>query len=302
MEPSKPDGELHHAIERLLGSVAGDRLAFFDQTTLSYCDRDSVLQKELLRFSPLKDIDEAISQHDTVSFDFFDTLCYRCSGDEEWAKTRVDRLFQCPYRSSRNEAEAMARGRLEPNRDVGFSEILSVMSAAPLQEPLRLLAAERTIDLADIRPIARVAQSYVLAVERGKTVIIVSDTYYGSEFIAAFLRANGLPQPTSILASSEVGVRKDRGDMWDVVLQRFSGSIIHIGDNVRSDIQAASDRGITTFYVSNWRDALLRTNGLSRTMNARNKHNSCFNRLSDGLDTSPVSPTRASVADALTPA
>lgn len=89
--------------------------------------------------------------------------------------------------------------------------------------------------------------------------------------------------------------------MWDAVFQRFKGSILHIGDNVRSDIQAASDRGLTTFYVPNWRDALLRTNGLSRSMNARNRHNGCFNRLSEGFGASTVPHLHASIANASSP-
>jgi HAD superfamily hydrolase (TIGR01549 family) len=281
-EPSRHDGEIHHALERLVGILARGRLAFFDQITGAYWDAAAVVAAELRRFMPPEDLIEAMNAYEFVSFDFFDTLCLRGSGNEEWAKARVDFIFGDDYRRLRNSAEADLRAALPLWRDVALTEIAAELKRRGYGRAHQGAALERAWDLESLEPNPFVSAAYLEAINAGKSVYIVSDTYYDSGVIREFLDRYDLPHPKAILVSSETGARKDRGDMWPLLLRLVGlAPLLHVGDNVHSDIQQACDAGIHTFYVSHWRNECLPVSGLSAELQDRLKTNAAFRPTRD---------------------
>lgn len=281
-EPTQPDGEIHHALERVIGLIAGSKLAFYDQVTACYWDPLAVLHAELLRFPPSEDLIEIVDGHDMVTFDFFDTLAYRSTADEEWAKKRVEFIFNCDYRARRNAAEAALRDRQGAGEDVPLSLISMEMLANGFADALRATALERALDLRTLRPNRSILRAYERAIERQKYVAIVSDTYYDTGFIEDFLREHDLPRPTQIVASADTGRRKDRGDIWaHLAAMRAGRRALHVGDNVHSDIQLAANFGFETFYVPHWRNRLLSISGLSRQFAERSSLNQGFGLTAD---------------------
>jgi FMN phosphatase YigB (HAD superfamily) len=281
-EPSRHDGEIHHALERFVGVLAQGRLAFFDQVTGSYWDATAVIAAEIRRFMPPEDLIEVVKNYSIVSFDFFDTLCLRATGDEEWAKDRVDFALGADYRSARDAVEAELRASLAPGRDVALTDISADMRRRGYEGAHHAAMLERAWDLESLEPNPLVAAAYVAAINGGKTVYIVSDTYYDSGFVREFLDRCDLPHPKAILVSSETGLRKDRGDIWPLLL-RLAGfeRVLHIGDNVQSDIQQACDAGVETFYVSHWRNDYLPVSGLSAALRDRLRTNPAFRPTRD---------------------
>jgi FMN phosphatase YigB (HAD superfamily) len=265
-----------------VGILAQGRLAFFDQVTGVYWDPGAVLTAELRRFMPPEDLIEVIKNYSTVSFDFFDTLCTRATGNEEWAKERVDFTLGNAYRLSRDSVEAELRAALPPGRDVALTEISAELTRRGYERAHWAATLERNWDLETLEPNPFVAAAYIEAINAGKTVYIVSDTYYDSGLIREFLDRCDLPHPKSILVSSETGLRKDRGDLWPLLL-RLAGfnRVLHIGDNVQSDVQQACDAGIETFYVSRWRDECLPVSGLSAELRDRLQTNPAFRPTRD---------------------
>ena len=287
-EPSLPDGEIHHALERLIGRLAGPRLAFFDQVTGRYWSPAAVLRSELARFPRQDDLHQTVLDHDLVTFDFFDTLCTRAVGDEDWAKKRVGWTLGIDYLERRNAAEAALRAELGPGEDVPLVAIAQRLFVEGMTEAFRAAALERRWDANTLLPRPMVAHAYELAVSEEKTVLIISDSYYDAGLIESFLDRHGLPRPDAVLTSADIGLRKDRGDLWAHV-GRLAGSkrVLHIGDNVHSDIQKAAAHGFTTFYVPHWRHELLPRAGLSRTLVQRNLLNPAFAR---SIDRQPPEP------------
>ncbi len=284
-EPSQPDGEVHHALERLIGVVAGKRLAFFDQVTGSYWDPSTVLLAELQRFTPLESLIEAIKSKDVVTFDFFDTLCLRSTGDEEWAKKRVETILGGDYRQRRNAAESELRGRLGGAEDVSLTQIATKLLDDGYDDAVRATGLERIFDLKTLRPNAKVAKGYVQAIKWDKYVMILSDSYYDEGFIREFLEQNDLPQPDRILVSGACGMRKDRGDMWHYMAGvRQARPALHVGDNIHSDIQLAAARGFDTFYVPHWRHMLQSCSGISSAVIHENLLNGSFGASVDHLE------------------
>ena len=289
-EPSRPDGETHHALERLLGRIARNRLAFYDQVAGRYCAAGAVLRDEVKRLSTIENLCEVINQHDVISFDFFDTLCVRSTADEEWAKRRVEFILGQDYTARRNAAEAELRAGLQAEQDVPLSAIAQKLADDGFVDPLRAVALERASDLATLRPRDEVVRAYEHAIEQDKEVIIASDSYYDKGMILEFLRRHGISQPKLILISADVGLRKDRGDMWArLVMLRGARKAVHVGDNVHSDVQRAAEHGFETFYVAHWRQELLPLAGFSTALIERSRTNPGFAR---NLDRVPVKASR----------
>jgi FMN phosphatase YigB (HAD superfamily) len=281
-EPSSHDGEIHHALERLVGILAQGRLAFFDQVTGTYWDPTAAVAAELRRFMPPEDLIEVINDYNFVSFDFFDTLCLRGTGSEERAKERVDFALGTTYRVPRNAVEAELRASLPPGRDVALTEISAELSRRGFERAHQAAALERAWDLESLEPNPLVVAPYLAAINAGKFVYILSDTYYDSGIIREFLDLNDLPHPKAILVSSETGVRKDRGDMWPLLLSHVGfNAVLHVGDNVHSDIQQACDAGVHTFYVSHWRNECLPVSGLSAELRDKLRTNAAFQPTRD---------------------
>ncbi|RMB25744.1 rhamnan synthesis protein F [Sphingomonas sp. PP-F2F-G114-C0414] len=281
-EPSRPDGELHHALERLIGRLAGRKQAFYDQVTGRYWAPDAVLREEVRRSANAGDLPEIINGHDIVTFDFFDTLCTRSTGDEEWAKRRVEFAIGQNYHMRRNAVEAQLRAGLHPGEDVSLPLIAQALTREGFIDAIGAVALERAFDLATLVPRPQIVHAYEHAIEKEKMVLIVSDSYYDQGFIRSFLLKHGIPEPKQILISADVGLRKDRGDLWHH-LGRVRGNSrgLHVGDNVHSDIQKASEQGFSGFYVQHWRHELLPFSGFSRNLLKRNLTNPGFARSTD---------------------
>lgn len=281
-EPSMPDGELHHALERLIGRLAGSRQAFYDQVTGRYWAPDAVLRDQVRRAADAGDLAEIINGFDIVTFDFFDTLCTRSTGDEEWAKRRVEFAVGQGYHARRNAVEAQLRAALGPGEDVSLPAIAQGLTREGFVDAVGAVALERAFDLATLVPRAQIVHAYEHAVEKEKMVLIVSDSYFDQGFIRAFLLKHGISEPKEILVSADVGLRKDRGDLWHH-LGRVRGNSrgLHVGDNVHSDIQKASEQGFSGYYVQHWRHELLPFSGFSKTLLKRNLTNPGFARSTD---------------------
>ena len=289
VEPSNPDGELHHALERLLGRLAGKRQAFWDQVMGVYWSVEATIRAEMNRFSKPEELCEAIRTHDFITFDFFDTLAVRSTGDEEWAKRRVEFVFGQNYDAHRNEMESRLRGRLGVHEDVPLSAIAQGLAGDGFIEAERAVALERSLDLSTLVPRPEIVHAFEYAITLGKHVLILSDSYYDKGVIEAFLNKFRISLPNTVLTSADVGMRKDRGDLWQhVAALRSRRSGLHVGDNVHSDLQKSAQHGFDTFYVPHWRQELLPSSGLSKAVRDRNLNNPAFAR---SIDREPPEPS-----------
>jgi FMN phosphatase YigB (HAD superfamily) len=283
-EPSQADGEVHHALERLIGRIAGPRQAFYDQVTSAYWATDAMLRAEMQRFVKVEDLCETIKGYDLVTFDFFDTLAVRSTGDEEWAKTRVEFVLGQNYVARRNGIEGRLRAQLGATGDVPLPMIAQELAGEGFADAARAVALERSLDLATLVPRPELVFAFEYAIKQRKDVLIISDSYYDRAVIEAFLRQHGISAPKDILMSADLGLRKDRGDLWDHVASLRGGrKAIHIGDNPHSDIQMAAARGFDTFFVPHWRHELLPFSGLNQALVKRNLTNPGFARSTDRL-------------------
>lgn len=197
-----------------------------------------------------------------VSLDFFDTLVLRLAARPTDVFFEVGlRLQQAGHlaadctpesfevyrrvaeRKAREKHIHQARGR----EDVTLAEIyrqLAPITASPAA-PAVEVATEQ--DLCLLNPAV-----FGLAQElrrHGLRVLVVSDVYLSADHLRAILQANGVPADflAAIITSSDAGVCKGTGHLFDWVLERLQlkpEELLHLGDNLSADVVGARRAGV----------------------------------------------------------
>lgn len=265
-EHGQTDGTLAHAIERVIPLVCqaqGYRAVCFDYDRGLARYDSSARNWHQYSVRSQDHASLALSDVDLVSFDLFDTLVSRPARRPDAVLKLVEHRIATeegrpiPLFAERRAAENRVRARRHHRGDVNLSEIYAELTASGTisrDVVARAHALEKQIDLGALRPRLEVIAVLMAAHERGKRVVLMTDTYYEEADIRAILSCIGVADLFGeIYVSSVVGARKDRGDLWhhvETVEAVPRARWLHVGDNEHSDIQAACDRGIRYLHVA----------------------------------------------------
>lgn len=86
----------------------------------------------------------------------------------------------------------------------------------------------------------------------GKDIIVVSDMYLPSDVLETMLKQNGLSVFKELYVSCEYGKNKASGTLFEKVKKDYPDkSIVHVGDNPRSDDVMAKKAGFATMPYPN---------------------------------------------------
>ncbi|EOW9471640.1 HAD family hydrolase [Vibrio cholerae] len=86
----------------------------------------------------------------------------------------------------------------------------------------------------------------------GKKVILVSDIFYKHDFITKLLAKNNIYGFDAIYLSSEIGLLKHTGSLFNRVIHELGiepNKITHIGDNFIADVRNARQKGIVGIHL-----------------------------------------------------
>lgn len=258
-EQGQTDNTLHHAIERCL---------VFSAHAAGFAHRFQVRERQQICFrSDSAFVIQQYAPHDlaerlrlgcdgdrVVSFDLFDTLLLRPFARPEavmWMlEEQIAARFGIPdFTAQRQQAEASVRATLPPGQDVTIDDIyralgqrlaLTPQTVADLQA-LEIATEERLFQLNPV-----VAEAVRALHAAGRRLLIISDMYLGEAVLRPILKRLDLDLFDHWWVSADSGLRKDRGDVWEAVLQHEgidSQRLQHVGDNEHSDIQVLVDRG-----------------------------------------------------------
>ena len=258
-ESGQTDGTLQHVLERCFVLVAQDRgfhhLVVLDPGTqlFSYASCRNIYQYIDLSFR--EKLVENLESIKIISFDIFDTLLIRPFATPDmvfcYLETLVGKEFGIMhFKDLRIRAEAIARERKHNNGDVKLSEIYSVFSELAkidTSTAFNILDLEVATEKKILIPQAEVIESARYAKNKEKRLILVSDSYFERSTVEQILRSKGIDFFDEIYMSCEYGKRKDRGDLWDYIIQSegiTQDNFMHIGDNEQSDVQQLRDRGL----------------------------------------------------------
>lgn len=225
---------------------------------------------------PHKLIDEAA----VVSFDIFDTLILRgvLRPVDLFAQVALEG-GEAPdsFTALRVDAEQEARRRAwdrEKRVEVTLQEIYDALGELNGWEPSRtshLLQLEEQAEGRYCRRNPYVYSLYRYALDQGKQVILVSDIYLDEGWVRTILTGLGYEEYAHLFVSSAHGETKSNGGLYRIVLESLNipaHEILHIGDNMDSDVRMAEKAGLRAWAYTKCSDQLEKAPALKRRLAA----------------------------------
>lgn len=202
-----------------------------------------------------------IDSADIVSFDVFDTLLTRNTVHprdvfvlaRELFNEESNGLMMEDFCLARVKSELHARKKHSIKTDVTLDDIYdSLGELYGYEQPM--LAELKKYELEAEKKLLRhdtsVFHLYEYAKSMGKKIVIVSDMYLPKKNIEEMLRYNGVDTWEKLIVSSEDHVAKFTGSAYADIVREYNGSqILHIGDNIHSDISWAQAFGLDTIHI-----------------------------------------------------
>lgn len=246
------------AIAKRIGDFCKDNnIELFDIRGKNLLE-DKKISYSLDSMLPIKknDVLGKIYNIDVISFDLFDTLLMR----RVYNYTNVFELVDLNLRKCGIEINNFANKRLQAEKEL-FKKISPRLSEIYTylvdkydhseMDPEYLADIEYKIDKSILCVRKDMMDIFHKAVEMGKKVFITTDTYYSREQIESILSAHGISGYTDVLVSCEYNVTKSQGLFEE--LKKKCGEdktkILHIGDDIYSDIEASKTAGIESFKI-----------------------------------------------------
>ena len=207
----------------------------------------------------INNLKNEIDKYNVISFDIFDTVVlrpfytpndlFKFMEKEVKEKYGIDNFV---------ELRGKLRNFVKNNKDceevnlddryLALCEEIGISSDLALKLMNFELELEQSI--LEERPLMK--ELYRYAIEKGKKVIFVSDTFYDREFIENILKKTGYNGFYRIFLSSEECKLKHTGNLYPIVLDKMNikkEDILHIGDNKISDIEKCKKNGIAPLYI-----------------------------------------------------
>ncbi len=259
VEAGQKDATLAHCIERLFVPVC--TLAGYNTTILQDAATASWSR---WRFEQYLSHDRnnirailADPAFHVVVFDIFDTLLTRPLLDPEMIKHlvahRVDEKTGQTYLQYRALAETQARQKAGRDVDLNFiyAEFLT-LSGLDRTVVDQLQQLEQTIEQDIVAPRPEAIALMQFAIASGKRVILASDMYLPRLSVESMLQQHDILGWHALYLSSDIGVRKDTGELYRQLLTQENTSpsaVIVIGDNEHSDVQVPSELGMRSYHI-----------------------------------------------------
>lgn len=203
-------------------------------------------------------LEYVMSQAEVISFDIFDTLVKRNIPNPRQVHEIVEKKFYsqtgieiCEYTKKRTAAEKKAR-KISIKEEVSLEDIFDVLLEIPNEWKKKLQILEKQTEIEICTPSLKMKPKYIKALQDGKKIIITSDMYLDQETIEQILAACGYVGYDRLYLSSSLGVSKATGRIFDIIkydYAMFSGRILHVGDNIKSDYFLPKVKGISSALI-----------------------------------------------------
>lgn len=197
---------------------------------------------------------------DVISFDIFDTLLLRplMNPQDVWRIVEVEDVAFGFAKARRNADAKTYTASIGRGGETTLDEAYSLIPKWREMKPKELACEARLLV-----PNLEVLELWERAGELGKKRVIVSDMYLPADFIKQVLRKCGIDGWDGFYLSSERGVRKSSGKLFEVMLREMgvpSDRVMHIGDNRQSDVIVPERLRIASFEYVKVRDRFIAEN------------------------------------------
>lgn len=191
--------------------------------------------------------------YDVISFDVFDTLLLRPFQNPVDLFDVVGYRLHFPavftgFKQARREAEREVRDEMEyhkGNREVNIYEIyekLHTKIGIDIEQGVKT-ELETEQDYLFANPYMKVVFDILLT--QKKTIVLTSDMYIPGNIMEKWLSKCGYSGYSHLYVSCDYQCNKINGDLYNRIKQDYpEKTIIHVGDNLKADIEGAKRAGI----------------------------------------------------------
>lgn len=185
-----------------------------------------------------------LKEYDVISFDAFDTLIFRKLGEPEHVFMLVgQKLGIYDYIRIRRRAEKEVREEkyvLYGHRECTLTEIYRKVSFYTGIDEREGMETEIAVEMACCVENPYIKQVYQILKNMGKKIFVTSNMYLESDILREILCNCGYDYFEDILVSCDYNFSKSSGHLFDILVEKAqSRSIVHIGDNIKTDIEGA---------------------------------------------------------------
>ena len=257
------DGTLAHAFERtVLLAARSEGMDYYEFDSIEEKYLINVGNKNFWQYYGRTDAevrDGILMQGEIVSFAVFDTLLMRYVAKPYHVKEiiglKVEDLLgrRFDFAELRDAAEIQARQN--KGSDVTLDEIyksFAALTGLDAETCKKIRELEIATELRLALPRERVVDWLKTALQRGKKVWIISDTYMQTPDLKRLLKKCGVEGYEKLLISCETGLRKDTGAIWDHLAKKNLNSpykLTQLGENEMSDIQLSGNHGFGEYHL-----------------------------------------------------
>lgn len=210
---------------------------------------------------------QQIRNVEVVSFDLFDTLIAR---NILWFEDLVEIIEQKLHNKGVDIRDfVQKRIFLEKKLSCGRSPKLEEIYAELLKDlnvedfnAFELAELEYRTDCELICPRKDMIGLIHQIKKLGKSVYITTDSYYTKQQIEFLLKQNGIDEIDGVIVSCEYDTKKTEKLFEKLIEAAGTSRIIHIGDDIASDIESAMAWGLKSFHIYNTEELLDKVGGL----------------------------------------
>lgn len=208
-----------------------------------------------LRPLPIHEV-KVYASYDIISFDIFDTLIFRpFSKPSDLFMLVGEKLEIMDFTTIRIEAEEIARKENEMrngNREITIYDIYRIISYKTGISIENGVKAEYEMECELCFPNPYMKRIYELLYYMKKRIIFVSDMYYPEEMMKKILKKCGYSNYEKMFVSCDFNCSKSNSELYKYVLRYAEKSkVIHIGDNVKSDVEIPRKFKIRSVHYQN---------------------------------------------------
>lgn len=202
------------------------------------------------------------SKYEYISFDIFDTLILRNVLKPEDVFDIVEEKYNClnktkikDFKEKRMQAQITAAKKNinneETDIDMIYQELENIYSKN-ICKKLYEIELDTEINVC-VRNNSIIEKYYNTAISQKKKIILTSDMYLKEETIKEILKKNNIKYD-KIYLSSKYNRRKSSGTLFDYIILDLKvkpKEILHIGDNIISDVIRPKLKGINSIHIEN---------------------------------------------------
>jgi HAD superfamily hydrolase (TIGR01549 family) len=202
----------------------------------------------MMGYNIKQNILKEINKHEVISFDIFDTLILRPYIKPTDVFLHIEKLLCLKnYAQKRLNAEIKAR-RVSKNNEISYDEIYNILGKYYKE---RVYQFELDFEKRICQRNEEIYAVYQYALEKKKRIVFITDMYLPEFDIREILDKSGFATYEYLFLSSVYKKRKSSGKLYDVVLEILNvkpEKILHIGDNIKNDVEMALSKGFSAIH------------------------------------------------------